>query len=195
MNLSQSDTEQFGVCAPDRQTTFMRAGHNASWSTFLTADAKCGRCILVHWRCCCIDSGNWRNVFDHWNRRCIPENTATSVRCSLWRSSSGTSESTFGFFLELETFQLESYCSRDAVFSRRLHHRLRFVEWCLVQPHRCQLAGSSPGAQRPASLPIIQAAPSSWSSTICTAGSGASLSYCCSGVFVICFTSAVETHS
>ena len=47
---SQSDTEQFGVCAPDRQTTFMRAGHNASWSTILTADGKCGRCIFVHIR-------------------------------------------------------------------------------------------------------------------------------------------------
>ena len=35
MYSSQSVTEQFGVCAPDRQTTFTRAGHNASWSTFL----------------------------------------------------------------------------------------------------------------------------------------------------------------
>ena len=31
--------------------------------------------------------------------------------------------------------QLESHCSRDAVFSRRLHHRLRLVKWCLVQLH------------------------------------------------------------
>ena len=45
------------------------------------------------------------------------------------------SESTFGFFLEPECFQLESHCSRGAVFSRRLHHRLRLVEWCLVQLH------------------------------------------------------------
>ena len=51
MYSSQSVTEQFGVCAPDRQTTFTRTGHNAPWSTFLTADEKCGCCILVHWRC------------------------------------------------------------------------------------------------------------------------------------------------
>ena len=59
------------MCAPDRQTTFIRAGHSASWSTFLTADEKCGHCILVHCRCCCRDIGDWRTVIDHWSRRCI----------------------------------------------------------------------------------------------------------------------------
>ena len=71
MHSLQSVTEQIGVCAPDRQTTCTRAGHNASWSAFLTADEKCGRCIPDHPRCCCRDIGDWRNVFDHRSRRCI----------------------------------------------------------------------------------------------------------------------------
>ena len=115
----------------------------------------------------------------------VPENTATSVRCSTWRSSTGTSESTFGFLLELETLQLESHCSRDAVFSRRLHQRLRFVEWCLVQPHRWFLFGwlipSLPNIQLHRWIFLVWLVAgllngsSSWSSATCTAGSWASI--------------------
>ena len=155
MYSSQSDTEQCGACAPYRQTTFMRAGHNASWSTFLTADVKFGLhtlALLLHRQRKLEKRIRSLEQTLHRSRQVVnqlfvrfhadvPENTAASVRCSIWRSGSGTSESTFGFFLEPEPFQLESHSSRDAVFSRRQHHWLRLVVWCLVQLHCWLLFG------------------------------------------------------
>ena len=88
---------------------------------------------------------SWRVVnllFVHFHADVSVENTATSekmvartsfARCSIWRLGTGTSVSTFGFFLQPDSFQLESHCSRDAVLWRRLHHRLRLIEWFFVQ--------------------------------------------------------------
>ena len=43
---SQSVTEQFGACAPDRQTKFVKATDSASWSTSSMADETC-RCHVL----------------------------------------------------------------------------------------------------------------------------------------------------
>ena len=114
-------------------------------------------------------------------------------------SSSGTSESTSRLLSPIgKRCSSSQYCSREAVFLRRLHHkqhdRLRFVEWCLVKRHRnvqlaprpldSSLAGSSPSVLWTKRAPHSQL----HQKTLATVVAAELFTS------VICFTSAAESH-
>ena len=216
MDPSQSDTEQFGVCAVDRQTTSTRAGHNASWSTFSTADEKCGRCILVHWRC--REIRGWKHVFDRWSRHCT-DNVIGEVHDSV----TGLLRVCINVWLPSRTRDVPVRAglpSRGGLLEDAATQAIRQVAFRPGVPRpaapqspaalvdlrllaRRQLAGPAGSTFTPSPEDSATAGFSlAGASTACSGPRSTSftrrLCDCCCGCpvgFLICFTSAVESHS
>ena len=80
----------FGTCAPDRQTAFIRACHNASWSNVLDGALHYrSLALLLHAKigetCSAVSRHVVNQLFVRFHAD-VTENTATSERCSIWKA-------------------------------------------------------------------------------------------------------------